>query len=381
MKKIILLSVFALVGTLTMTAQTTAVPSGSFFDNWYLGSNMGAVMKLKNAGFFKSARPIFGLTVGKQWTPVMATEIQGLAYINTTNSSTAIDATDVSLIGKMNLMNLFGEYTGEPSFFEIETVTGLGWLHHYVSGAGDTNDLTARTGLSLNFNLGESKAWTLSIKPAMVYNLTGNYPAKKLGFDINRANMEILVGFTYHLPNSYGEHYMPLLPVIDPLSMDAINADINALRLVVAERDAELVSAAQNIESLQKQLADCQDNQEVVVSESVTIAPMPETIITFRQGSAVVENLQLPDVERVAGYLKDNPSAKILITGYASPEGSLEFNQQLSQKRADTVKSILMQQYNISADRITAEGKGIGDFFPQQPDWNRLSICIIDGAE
>jgi len=163
--------------------------------------------------------------------------------------------------------------------------------------------------------------------------------------------------------------------------MDAINADINALRLVVAERDAELVSAAQNIESLQKQLADCQDNQEVVVSESVTIAPMPETIITFRQGSAVVENLQLPDVERVAGYLKDNPSAKILITGYASPEGSLEFNQQLSQKRADTVKSILMQQYNISADRITAEGKGIGDFFPQQPDWNRLSICIINGAE
>lgn len=381
MKKIILLSVFALVGTLTMTAQTTAVPSGSFFDNWYLGSNMGAVMKLKNAGFFKSARPIFGLTVGKQWTPVMATEVQGLAYINTTNSSTAIDATDVSLIGKMNLMNLFGEYTGEPSFFEIETVTGLGWLHHYVSGAGDTNDLTARTGLSLNFNLGESKAWTLSIKPAMVYNLTGNYPAKKLGFDINRANMEILVGFTYHLPNSYGKHYMPLLPVIDPLSMDAINADINALRLVVAERDAELVSAAQNIESLQKQLADCQENQEVVVSESVTIAPMPETIITFRQGSAVVENLQLPDVERVAGYLKDNPSAKILITGYASPEGSLEFNQQLSQKRADTVKSILMQQYNISADRITAEGKGIGDIFPQQPDWNRLSICIINGAE
>jgi outer membrane protein OmpA-like peptidoglycan-associated protein len=72
---------------------------------------------------------------------------------------------------------------------------------------------------------------------------------------------------------------------------------------------------------------------------------------------------------------------RIAITGYASPEGSLEFNQQLSQKRADTVKSILMQQYNISADRITAEGKGIGDFFPQQPDWNRLSICIIDGAE
>ena len=380
MKKTILLSVFALVGTLTMTAQTTAVPSGGFFDNWYLGNNVGAVMKLKNAGFFKSARPIFGLTLGKQWTPILATEVQGLAYVNTTNSATAIDATDLSLIGKMNLMNLFGEYMGEPRFFEIETVTGLGWLHNYVPGNGDTNDLTARTGLSFNFNLGESKAWTLSIKPAMVYNLTGNHPAKKLAFDVNRANMEILVGLVYHLPNSYGEHYMPMLPVMDPLALEAINADINALRVVVAERDAELAVAAQSIEDLQNQLSDCQDNQELVITESIKVSPLPETIITFRQGSAVVENLQLPDVERVAGYLKDNPSAKILITGYASPEGNLEFNQRLSQERADTVKNILMKQYNIGADRITAEGKGVGDIFPQ-PDWNRLSICIINGAE
>lgn len=380
MKRIILMSVIAFAASLGLNAQTAAVPAGSFFDYWYIGGNAGAVMQIKDAAFFKSARPVFGLTIGKQWTPVFATEIQGLGYINTTPSYTAIDATDLSLIGKMNVMNFIEGYQGMPDFFELETALGLGWKHFYASGNGDSNDLVARAGLNFNFNLGESKAWTLSIKPAMVYNLTGNYPNKKLAFDINRSDLEILVGLTYHLPNSYGEHYMPMVPVMDPAELEAINAEVNALRQSLNARNSELASANQNIQSLQNQLANCQDNQSLVVTETVEVAPIPETIITFRQGSSVIENLQLPDVERVANYLKNNPDARILITGYASPEGSLEFNRQLSQDRANTVKNILMKTYNIDSNRITAEGKGVGDIFPQ-PDWNRLSVCVISVAD
>lgn len=377
MKKTILLSALAFA-TLTVNAQNMVVRNGGFFENWSVGINAGGTMQLKNSPFFKSARPVFGLSVNKQWTPILGTEIQGLGFINTGNSATAIDGTDVSLLGKMNLMNLFGGYWGEPRFFEVETVTGIGWLHNYKVGAGDSNDLTSRVGLNFNLNLGESKAWVLSLKTAVAYNLTGAFPEKKVQFNLNHAEFEALLGLTYNIPNAMGEHHFAMLPVCDPAELAAINDEINVLRTVVAERDAELVATAATIAALEDQLANTPT--EVDVNETVVVNPLPETIITFRQGSAQVENLQLPDVEHVAKFLNANPNAKIVIQGYASPEGNLEFNQKLSQERADTVKGILVNQYKISADRITAEGKGIGDVFPQ-PTWNRLSVCVINTVQ
>ena len=374
MKKKILIAALGLV-SLGAYAQTMVVPSGGFFDNWSIGLNAGATMAMKHQPFFKSARPVFGLSLNKQWTPILGTEFQGLGYINTSKSATAIDGSDVSLLGKLNLMNLIGGYQGVPRPFEIETVTGIGWLHHYMNGAADSNDMTSRMGLNFNFNMGESNAWTLSLKTAVVYNLTGSFPEKKIEFNRDKARFEALIGLVYHIPNSMGEHAFAMLPVCDPVELTALNDAVNELRETVVARDAELVATAATITALEEQIA--ATPTEVDVTEAVIAPAVPETIITFRQGSAEIEHLQLPDVENVANYLNTNTNAKILIYGYASPEGSLEFNQKLSQQRADNVKNILVNQYKISADRITAEGKGIGELFPQ-PAWNRLSVCVIN---
>lgn len=377
MKKTILLAVLAL-GSMALQAQTMVVPNGGFFENWSIGVNAGGTMRMKGAPYFKSARPVFGLSVNKQWTPILGMEIHGQGFINTSNSRTAIDASDVSLLGKMNLMNLFAGYWGEPRFMEIETVTGIGWMHNYMDGAGDSNDLMSRVGLNFNFNLGESKAWTLSFRTVVAYNLTGSTPETKVQFNANHARVESTIGLIYHLPNADGSHYMNMVPVCDPIEVEAMNDAINELRMVVVAKDAELVAAAAAIAELEDQLASVPT--EVDVTETVVVNSLPETIITFRQGSATVENLQLPDVEHVARFLKDNPDAQIIVQGYASPEGNSEFNQKLSQSRADTIKDLLVNQYQISSDRITAEGKGVGEVFPQ-PNWNRLSICVINTVQ
>jgi outer membrane protein OmpA-like peptidoglycan-associated protein len=374
MKKTILWSVLTF-GALTLQAQNMVVPNGGFFDNWSIGINGGGTMQMKGGSYFKSARPVFGMNINKQWTPILGMEIHGQGFINTSSSRTAIDASDVSLLGKMNLMNLFGGYWGEPRSMEIETVSGIGWMHNYMNGSGDSNDLTSRVGLNFNFNLGESKAWTLSFRTVVAYNLTGNSSEHKVQFNANYARVESTLGLIYHLPNSDGNHYFSMVPVCDPIQLEALNDEVNALRLLVADKDAELVATAATIAALEDQIATTPT--EVDVTETVIVNSLPETIITFRQGSATIENLQMPDVEHVANFLKDNPNAKILVQGYASPEGNAEFNQKLSQNRADAIKDLLIKQYNINADRITAEGKGIGDVFPQ-PSWNRLSICVIN---
>ena len=373
MKKTILLSVLAL-GALTINAQTVVVKGGGFWDNWSMGVQGGATMKMSGEGFFKSARPAFGLTLGKQWTPILGMDIQGMGYVNTTNSSTMIDASDVSLIGRMNLMNLFAGYNGMPRPFEVETVTGLGWLHHYMTGSGDTDDLSARVGLNFNFNLGEEAAWTLGIKPAVLFNLTGEYPSKKLAFNRNKANMEILLGLTYHFADGDGNRHFALVNTIDPLALAAMNEEINDLREVIVAKDVELVGLADELLEVQDQLNEARNKEMEATGQTIKIL---ESVVAFPFNQSDVQTSQMPSLEHVASYLKDNPDAKITVNGYASPEGTEEYNLQLSQRRADAVKNILVDKYGIAADRINAIGHGVGDVF-SVPAWNRVGICTID---
>ena len=372
MKKTILLSVFAL-GALTINAQTVVV-DGGFWDNWSMGIQGGATMKMSGEGFFKSARPAFGLTLGKQWTPILGMDIQGMGYVNTTNSSTMIDASDVSLIGRMNLMNLFAGYYGMPRPFEIETVTGLGWLHHYMNGNGDTDDLSARVGLNFNFNLGEDAAWTLGIKPAVVFNLTGEYPNKKMAFNRDHANMEILLGLTYHFADGEGNRHFAMVNAIEPIALAAMNEEINGLREVVVAKDVELVGLADELLVVQNQLNEARNKEVEAAGQTIKIL---ESVVAFPFNQSDVQASQMPSLEHVANYLKDNPDASITVNGYASPEGTEEYNLQLSQRRADAVKNILVDKYGIAASRINAIGHGVGDIF-SEPAWNRVGICTID---
>lgn len=374
MKKTILLSVLAFCGILSMNAQTEVLEGGGFCDNWYMGYRGGATMKMSGAPFIKSARPAFGLSIGKQWTPILGTELQGLGYINTTNSRTMIDASELALITNMNLMNLFGGYEGTPRAFEIETATGLGWLHHYMKGPKDTNDLSARVGLNFNFNLGESKAWTFGIRPAIVYNLTGNFPQEKLAFDKDRARFEVLLGFTYHFANSDGQRHFALATVCDPIAVAAMNEEINVLRETVAAQEAAIAASAVEMAELQNSLDECRNASN---QSEPAVTNILESIVAFQFNQAVIQPSQMPTIERIATHLKDNPGVNAVINGYASPEGTEEYNLQLSQRRADAMKSMLVDKYGIDASRIEAIGHGIGDIF-SEPAWNRVGICTIE---
>ena len=85
----------------------------------------------------------------------------------------------------------------------------------------------------------------------------------------------------------------------------------------------------------------------------------------------------MPNVEMIADYMKNHKDSKVLIKGYASPEGNYEFNVKLAQARAESVKKLLVSKYNIAASRIEAQGEGIGNMFSED-SWNRVSICTLE---
>ena len=380
MKKFIIVSAFAL-GAFTANAQTgeTALQGSKFGDNWSIGINAGAVTPLTHSSFFKDARPAFGFGITKQLTPVFGLGIQGMGYVNTTQSKTAFDASDVSLLGKVNLMNLFGGYQGTPRLFEIEALAGMGWLHYYMNGPGDQNSWSTRFGMNLNFNLGEAKAWTLGVRPAIVYDMEGDFNTAKSRFNVNNAAFELTAGITYHFMTSNGTHHFTKVKPYDPAEIADLNSAINDLRSQVNNKDNQLINANQQVNELQSELNECR-NKVVPVETVVKTSRIPESIITFRQGKSVVDASQLPNVERVASYMNKHVNTTVVIKGYASPEGNLAFNEKLAKARAEAIKTILVKKYKIDAARITAEGQGIGDMF-SEPDWNRVSICTIDESK
>lgn len=377
MRKSIIVSAFVACACVA-NAQTgkMALEGTGIGDNWSMELKAGGVTPLTHNPFFKSMRPAFGFGIGKQLTPVFGLGIQGMGYVNTSHSKTAFDASEVSLIGKVNLMNLFGTYTGKPRVFEMEAVAGAGWLHYYQNGSGDVNSWSTRFGMNLNFNLGESKAWTFGIKPAIVYDMQGDFNRRKSRFNANNAGFELTAGLTYHFMNGNGKRYFTTVRPYDEAEVADLNATINDLRWQVDNQNAQLMAAAQQVDGLQQELDDCR-NQAVPVETIVETNRVPESIVSFRQGKFSVDASQLPNVERVASYMKKHADAQVIIKGYASPEGNLDFNERLAAARAEAVKSILVNKYKINASRITAQGQGIGDMF-SEPDWNRVSICTLN---
>ena len=345
-------------------------------DNWSIGIHAGVTTPLTHSAFFPNMRATWGLGIGKQLTPFFGMGVEAMTSINTTASKTAFDNTNVSLLTSVNLSNLFAGYWGTPRLFEIETVAGLGWLHYAQNGDGDRNSISSKLGLNFNFNLGEAKAWTIGIKPALVYDLNA-CGERNVGFNANRAAWEITAGLKYHFRCSNGKHHISFAKLYDQAEVDALNEQVNNLRQTNVDQEAELTAANQRNAELEQQLADCKNQGPVIVTDTITSHKKTlESVVTFRQGGVSVVASQTPNVERIATYLKNHEKATVSIKGYASPEGKAEVNARIAQQRADAVKSLLVKRYKIAENRITAEGQGVGNMF-EEPDGNRVSICPI----
>lgn len=69
-----------------------------FFDNWSFGVKGGVITPLKHSPFFKSMRAATGVELTKQVTPAFGIGVEGMGYINTSESKTAFDASNVNLL-------------------------------------------------------------------------------------------------------------------------------------------------------------------------------------------------------------------------------------------------------------------------------------------
>ena len=341
-----------LMAAISVNAQT-ATEDSKVLDNTYVGIEAGVSTPLNFNSVFP-VNPAVGVKFGKELTPVFGLEVEGFAVLgdnfyrygvnNSTlvplegamnihkngSINTFVKATNVGLNGVINLSNLFLGYQGTPRFFEVKTNTGFGWLHYFgdfttsiVGGYkpnAQRNVLTAKTAVDLAFNLGNKKAHTITISPAIYWGLNNESNIK---FNKNYAHFGVMIGYTYHFKTSNGTHAFKTYDV------GAMIGEIDRLNSELAKKPTEV--------EVIKYVDRTVNNYNAPVTNAVQHATgfgVNETVY-FAFNSADLDSRAKETLDKLG------QNGVYVIDAYASSEGNTEYNKQLSQKRADAVKAYL----------------------------------------
>lgn len=126
---------------------------------------------------------------------------------------------------------------------------------------------------------------------------------------------------------------------------------------------------------------------------SGTSIRMPDDQL-FSYNSADLQESSMEQLQKLATLIKRNPKATFSIEGYTDAFGSYEYNIDLSQRRADSVKDYLVRMMGINPGQIQSRGYGATKFLVpprpttgedeaeirrQQP--NRRVVVVVHTAE
>ena len=98
--------------------------------------------------------------------------------------------------------------------------------------------------------------------------------------------------------------------------------------------------------------------------------------VFFNIGKFNISDAEQSKINEIVEYLKENPSARVVVTGYADKgTGSAAVNRRIAAQRAQAVTKFLVNR-GISKSRIATDSKG-SDVQPfVNNDENRVTICI-----
>ena len=340
MKKFILSLMVMLTVMLSSANAQIAYQKADFLDNVYVGLNGGVSSPLD----FNSVTPFnaqAGVKVGKNWSPVFGTNIEGTAVFGDNHfadSHTFVKATYVGLNGTLNLTNLFLNYNPDK-VFETSLEAGLGWIHNYHTPTptnidGHANYLGAKTGVILAWNIGNNKAWQLYAEPSVYWNLS---KTDKIQFNKHNAQLAVSVGVVYKFKTSNKTHNFKVYNIYDYTSaLEEARDRIAALEA----QNAELSKRPTETYNVVKET----NKETVVYSQDIFT-------VSFLQNSAELTQ----DAKNILD--KVGASLPVKVIGSTSPEGTTRRNSELSVQRANAVAKYLKSR---GVKVVSAEGNEHG---------------------
>lgn len=289
--------------------------------------------------------------------------------------------------GLVNFTNIIFKYK-EDRLFNLIGIIGLGYNHTFgfdkdkcavmrrgislvdgkpVPGTDKTPgtihyDVDTKPGNYFAAHVGLQGRWKVNPAWDIIAEVTFNGTDDKYnGHTYDRVYdtyFDILAGAQFHFKDCHGRrrfHYVKNLNAAVIERLERMRSDEN-------ERLAEANMAVPEI------------------FEKIKFSEALQTTVSFYVDRYYITDAQRKNVKSVATFLATHPDINLIVTGYADIETAYPaYNLRLSQKRAQAVYDMLVNEFHVPTDRLRIDYKGdTVQPYANVNEWNRAVIFFLD---
>ena len=354
-----------MAGSVVSVAQQQEAPSSY----WFAEVQGGLQWTTTHAKIDKLITPTAAISVGHYFTPEFGLRL----HANGPQAKSGFEnpdrywkwnyiTGDVDLL--LNLSNVFSRQKYHP--LNVVLLAGVGAATGW--GNDEFHDLVASGQVTDNFGWDDDRTF---------HNVRGGIrletdTRRTLGVSLevnanhmeDRWNSKSSAGYDWMITAMlgvslrFGKHYKKTPPQA-----------VTVLQEVVEEPKAEVAPAPVVVEEKKPEPAP-------------VVAPKPATIheeVHYVICGSEPDETGMQKLQRVAQYMKENPTARVTVVGYADRgTGNPRLNRGYSERRAARAKDLLVKRFGADAARISIDAKGDTVQPFSSNDDNR--VTIIDGT-
>ena len=396
MKRIQLILLIVTLSVSSATSQESRVLLNDF-NRWSIDGGIGFTKTYSSfsSGFRNNTSKLFSTELSVRY---MFNEYLGVkadfGFNSLNNAYRSLDFPSdqyrYSVQGVVNAGRIF-HFEDWTSKFNVLMHSGLGVgsLHNFAPEVHNNVDDVVNLILGGTLQIKTSSRTTLNLDASMITNVFQNHAFA--GGEPNKLNLGVLltgsVGMSIYIGKSetHADWY------IDNEN-DRIHARLSNLNeKIERQKDSsqghhdkmqtQLSAIEQRVQKLSNKefQPDSYSDEELVLRALIKYAYFD---IFFSFNEIEIDNASLSAIHLLVNYLKAKPEFKVKLDGFADELGTIDFNQELSAKRAVAVEKLLVGA-GISKERILVEGKGedssiVGESAITRRFARRVSVQIIE---
>ena len=371
LNKVLLSGVIAL-SCVSASAQEADKTVNVFTPHWYAQAQVGGQYTLGEIGFGKLLSPNVQVGIGYNFNKVVGARFSLNTWQSKAGQNVAgnvykwkwnyvapmVDAT-------FNLTNLFCEYNPDR-LVEVGVFGGIG--ANIAWGNDEAADAQKAILAGAGKNLAEVQAPLENL-----WDGTKTRFVARVGANVDfRVSDRVKLGVELSA-NTLSDKYN---------SKKAGNPDwyFNALvgvKVALGEtHTTKVIPAPKPVEKIIERIIEKPAPAPAPKVESKVVEENFRRDIFFPIGNTNIAKSQTTKIAEIVEYMKENPDAKITLTGYADKgTGSAAFNDKIAARRAQTVYNTLAAK-GVAKSRMIKQSKGCRVQPFEENDMNRVTICI-----
>jgi outer membrane protein OmpA-like peptidoglycan-associated protein len=393
-----------IIPQMNIQAQESDSTDTAWKNNWYIEAGGGAqVLFSSDVGALLPQQrftPAISLSVGKWFSPFLGVRLQMSGYSLNGNTNPLTDskfADGYNVADNVNVRpdgsyrhylryanfqvdvrtSLFSLFAGvKPRHWDIIPSLGIGYLRTFAyKGTVGTNNFAAHLAIMGKYSI--NKNWDVNLE-IVGSTMPNSFDGRTTKTALEGA-LSGTVGVTYNFnskPSKTADKYFankaePQKPRVSN-DKSQIATQLSELNFTLEKLNQRLENVEKKVENLE--IPPAVEVQTVVEKVLVKREPFVLTSILFNLSKSEPIKRQEINFVNVVNYLQGNPDAKIILSGYGDKgSGTAEANLQISKKRVEAVRTILIDN-GIDSNRI--EIRIIGD--DSQPyQINELNRVVV----